>query len=172
MTSKIYRTAQGKSVDLGTIMLKNENTRAVGNMKVNARGDKIDGMNRVIETKTEQIQKQNNKTTTNVSTNTVHASSGRARAARQQAVAPQSAQVPDPIAPVQAVAPQVPDPVVEQPATPVADPAAEVVATPKTVEQPTQGQGLAGAIARTRQIKQELDRTRRQQAQDTGVKKI
>ena len=87
-------------------------------------------------------------------------------------MAPQSAQVPDPIAPVQAVAPQVPDPVVEQPATPVADPAAEVVATPKTVEQPTQGQGLAGAIARTRQIKQELDRTRRQQAQDTGVKKI
>ena len=59
MTSKIYRTAQGKSVDLGTIMLKNEKTRAVGNMKVNARGDKIDSMNQVIETKPQQIQKQN-----------------------------------------------------------------------------------------------------------------
>jgi hypothetical protein len=39
MTKKVYKTAQGKAVDLGAIMLKNENTLAVGNMNVNARGD-------------------------------------------------------------------------------------------------------------------------------------
>ena len=48
MTSKIYRSALGKTVDMGKLMLQNENTRAVGNMKVNARGDLIDDMNRVI----------------------------------------------------------------------------------------------------------------------------
>jgi hypothetical protein len=40
-----------------------------------------------------------------------------------------------------------------------------------SVEQPKKV-GLAGAIARTREIKQELDRTRRQQQQDQGVRKI
>jgi hypothetical protein len=59
MTSKVYRTAQGKAVDLGTIMLQNEHVRAVGNMNVNARGDKLDHNNQVIETKPRQIQRQN-----------------------------------------------------------------------------------------------------------------
>jgi hypothetical protein len=60
MTSKIYKTAQGKTVDMGRLALQNENVRAVGNMKVNARGDMVDDMNRVISTKTEQVQKQYN----------------------------------------------------------------------------------------------------------------
>ena len=62
MTTKVYRTAQGKTIDLGTIMLQNEHVRAVGNMNVNARGDKLDHNNRVIETKPRQIQKQNART--------------------------------------------------------------------------------------------------------------
>lgn len=60
MTSKIYKTAQGKTVDMGRLALQNENVRAVGNMKVNARGDMVDDMNRVVSTKTEQVQKQYN----------------------------------------------------------------------------------------------------------------
>jgi hypothetical protein len=60
MTSKIYKTAQGKTVDMGRLALQNENVRAVGNMKVNARGDMVDDMNRVVSTKTEQEQKQYN----------------------------------------------------------------------------------------------------------------
>lgn len=60
MTSKVYRTAQGKTVDMGRLALQNENVRAVGNMKVNARGDMVDDMNRVVSTKTEQVQKQYN----------------------------------------------------------------------------------------------------------------
>ena len=42
-----YRTAMGKSVDMAALTAKNEKTRAVGNMKVNARGDTIDAQGRV-----------------------------------------------------------------------------------------------------------------------------
>jgi len=52
----------GKTVDIGALMLQNENVRAVGNMSVNARGDILDSNNRVIDTKTQQIQRQNRKT--------------------------------------------------------------------------------------------------------------
>ncbi|NBY39411.1 MAG: hypothetical protein EBQ66_00480 [Flavobacteriia bacterium] len=58
MTSKVYKSAQGKTVDMGRLQLQNENVRAVGNMKVNARGDMVDDMNRVISTKAEQVNKQ------------------------------------------------------------------------------------------------------------------
>jgi len=66
MTKKIYRTAQGKSVDLGKLMLQNETVRAVGNMNVNARGDLIDGYNRPIDRRTQQVQKQYDRQVTNV----------------------------------------------------------------------------------------------------------
>jgi hypothetical protein len=65
MTQKTYRTAQGKTVDMGRLILQNEKTRAVGNMKVNARGDAVDDMNRPISSKTQQVNRQyNNQTTT------------------------------------------------------------------------------------------------------------
>ena len=64
MTSKVYKSAQGKSVDMGRLQLQNEGVRAVGNMKVNARGDMIDDSNRVISTKAEQVNKQYNTQTT------------------------------------------------------------------------------------------------------------
>ena len=60
MTKEVYRSANGKPVDMGALRLKNEKVRAVGNMKVNARGDMVDDMNRVVSTKTEQVQKQYN----------------------------------------------------------------------------------------------------------------
>lgn len=58
MTQKIYKSASGKSVDMGSLMLKNEQVRAVGNMKVNARGDVIDDNNKIIASKPEQVQRQ------------------------------------------------------------------------------------------------------------------
>jgi len=58
MTSKVYKSAQGKSVDMGRLQLQNEGVRALGNMKVNARGDMVDDLNRVISTKSEQVNKQ------------------------------------------------------------------------------------------------------------------
>lgn len=64
MTNKIYKTAQGKVVDMGKLALQNEQTRAVGNMKVNARGDMLDDANRVIARKTDQVNRQYNKQVT------------------------------------------------------------------------------------------------------------
>lgn len=61
MTKMVYKTAQGKMVDMGKLMLQNEHVRAVGNMGVNARGDVIDDQNRVIEPKQKQIQRNYNK---------------------------------------------------------------------------------------------------------------
>jgi glycine cleavage system H lipoate-binding protein len=58
MTKEVHRTANGKQVDMGSLRLKNENVRAVGNMKVNARGDIVDDNNQVISSKPSQV-KQN-----------------------------------------------------------------------------------------------------------------
>lgn len=197
MTSKIYRSAQGKSIDLGTIILQNENVRAVGNMNVNARGDKINNQNEVIETKTQQIQKQNDRTSTNVSPSPVHTSSKKVRKPAPTVEATidttpdpvEEIEIPEPVLYVAPIAP--PEPVIQSapvvapaPPTPVAQPrpkAPEVdlknpVRPPKSpvseTVAPAQGGGLAGAIARSREIKQDLDKTRRQQAQDKGVRKI
>jgi hypothetical protein len=55
MTSQVYKTAQGKNVDMGALRLQNENVRAVGNMNINARGDILDDQNQVIATKNQQL---------------------------------------------------------------------------------------------------------------------
>lgn len=39
--SKMYRTTRGKMIDIDQIKLANETAIAVGNMKINARGDKL-----------------------------------------------------------------------------------------------------------------------------------
>jgi hypothetical protein len=86
MTRKVYRTAQGKMVDLGALQLRNENVRAVGNMKVNARGDLIDSGNRAIDTRNRQVARQYSRQTTNVTDTPVRAS---------QAAPPPAPQTPE-----------------------------------------------------------------------------
>jgi hypothetical protein len=42
MTQKqIYRTSKGREIDMGKLISQNELVPAVGNMQVNARGDKL-----------------------------------------------------------------------------------------------------------------------------------
>jgi len=53
MAKRIYRTAQGKQVDLDGLILVNEETIAVGNMGVNARGDELGPGGRVITRRNE-----------------------------------------------------------------------------------------------------------------------
>lgn len=65
MTQKTYKTAQGKTLDMGKLLLQNEKVRAVGNMKVNARGDEVDDMNNVIRSKPAQVNTQYNRQVTN-----------------------------------------------------------------------------------------------------------
>lgn len=50
-----FRTAMGKVVDMSALASRNEKTRAVGNMNVNARGDTIDGYGRVIKPVTAKV---------------------------------------------------------------------------------------------------------------------
>jgi glycine cleavage system H lipoate-binding protein len=65
MTKEIHRSANGKKVDMGSLRLRNEHVRAVGNMKVNARGDLIDENNQVISSKPEQVNQAYNNQVTN-----------------------------------------------------------------------------------------------------------
>jgi hypothetical protein len=65
MTKDIHRSANGKQVDMGSLRLRNENVRAVGNMKVNARGDLVDDKNQVITAKNQQVNQNYNNQVSN-----------------------------------------------------------------------------------------------------------
>ena len=58
MAGNVHRTANGKTLDMRSLALKNEQVRAVGNMKVNARGDAVDDKNQSIHSKPQQVHKQ------------------------------------------------------------------------------------------------------------------
>lgn len=61
----IYRTAQGKRIDMATLAAKNERVRAVGNMSVNARGDTIDSHGRIIVPVTKKVGDKYKRTVSN-----------------------------------------------------------------------------------------------------------
>jgi hypothetical protein len=51
--SKIYKSMRGKEVDLEKLTLKNEGLPAVGNAKMNARGDMIGPGGKVLKSREE-----------------------------------------------------------------------------------------------------------------------
>lgn len=170
MTRKIYRTAQGKMVDLGALQLRNENVRAVGNMGVNARGDLVDGFNRPIDTRNQQVAKQYKKQVSEQP-----ADPSQTKRAKVNAVkAPTVERATPPSVATKHSRELAPAPVVVPP--PPED--FEDDFTKETVAQdapagPAPATGLAAAIARARQIKQEPLKTPRQAAQDSdGVRKL
>ena len=55
-----HRTARGSQIDMDRLRLANETTIAVGNMKVNARGDQLGAGGKVIKTR-QQIMAEKNK---------------------------------------------------------------------------------------------------------------
>jgi len=161
MTRNVYRTAQGKMVDMGALTLQNETIRAVGNMNVNARGDLINSANEVIEQRNRQVQRQvkrqSNVVSDPVYTSTVAAK--RAAQAQPEVVAEEAieefADVAEfiEIAPaIEAVAPAPVDISVDQAAIPSG--------------------GLAAALAKAKTVKQTLDPTAKQKAQAQGVRKL
>lgn len=158
MTKKVYRTALGKPVDMGALMLKNEEVRAVGNMGVNARGDRVDSRGRSVESRNRQVTKQYQKqTNSNVVDEPV-------RTNAQERIVPvvQPGQPLPKAKEPKTSAPQFVDPVEK-----------EVPSATSNVLTDVQTGGLADAIARARQIKQEPLKTPRQQAQTRpGVTKI
>lgn len=54
--NKIYRSALGKHIDIEKLRLANEDTIAVGNMKVNARGDELGFGGEVIKSRNEVMR--------------------------------------------------------------------------------------------------------------------
>lgn len=66
-----YRTALGKIVDMGALTAKNEKVRAVGNMRVNARGDSINAQGKIINPITEKVTDGYAKTVGNRSANPI-----------------------------------------------------------------------------------------------------
>lgn len=49
--AKSYRSALGKNIDMDTLRLANEETIAIGNMKVNARGDELGPGGKIVKTR-------------------------------------------------------------------------------------------------------------------------
>jgi hypothetical protein len=154
MTSRTYRTAQGKTVDLGQLILQNENVRAVGNMNVNARGDRLDSSNRVIDSKNQQVQRQHQRQiASNVSDQTVHTSNVHARRAKKSA---------------EQTTPDIVDTTLDDLAP---TDIAQVATAP--VDIAPSGGGLAAAIARSRTVVQEKEKTPREIKQfKPGVNRI
>ena len=190
-TRRTYRSSQGKSIDLGALLLQNETVRAVGNMGVNARGDRIDNRGAVVDSKVQQSKRQYNKQIGPQDSIPQASISQASRAPVADLV------MPAPIAPdpyelqksnakeaevfkekrraekataraVKATQPKVvKTPVVDESFLDI-DPTPEPVAV-----APAPAKGLADAIARAKTIKQEAMKTPRQQAQEkSGVKKI
>lgn len=56
MAKNVYRTAQGKIVDMDKLRLSNEQTIAVGNMKTNARGDQLGPGGQILKTRAEVMK--------------------------------------------------------------------------------------------------------------------
>lgn len=163
MTQKIYKTAQGKTIDMGQLMLENEQVRAVGNMGVNARGDLLDGANRVIESKPKQVQRQYARQ--------VSAHSAKLPvAAGTRAVREKLSEIDT--TPIEPVTPASLEGIAFSSEPMVLQEPAPVTQDDPVVETPLRG-GLAAAIARSRTVEQTRLKTPRQQAQDTpGVKKL
>jgi len=162
MTRKVYKSAMGKAVDLGSLILQNESTRAVGNMNVNARGDRLDGNNRVIDQKNRQVQRQYRRTTNVSDAAPVQTSNISAKRAAQN--------ISEPVDPVEEILDDLDAPLVE--VAPEVEPVVAPEPLPENVFPPTGEGGLAAAIARSRLIKQEKEKTLRERQQAQGLRKI
>lgn len=151
MTRKVYKSAMGKPVDLGALLLQNEQVKAVGNMGVNAAGDLVDSTNKVIDQRNRQVQRQYRRQTNVMD---IPVSSGTLSARREKKEKIEENQKEE---------------FLESGLTTNEEP--ELPAQESNTSDPGAG-GLAAAIARQREIKQELEKTLRQRKQEQGIKKI
>jgi hypothetical protein len=66
-----YRTAHGKTIDIDSLRLVNEKTIAVGNMKVNARGDQLGKGGEIVQTRNQAMTQKYSRLQTPMATNAV-----------------------------------------------------------------------------------------------------
>ena len=138
--SKTYKTAMGKTIDMGSMAVANEKIRAVGNMRVNARGDIIDSNNNIVKTRQQQLAEQ-------YSTQTKKQNRpGTAQKPQAEKPAPESKVKESPK----------PAPVTEEPVDfpeDVAEDDVEIVKEEPAPAKPVSG--LAAAIAKTKETKKQ-----------------
>ena len=146
MTQKIYKTARGTTVDLGSLKLQNESVRAIGNMGVNSRGDRVDDQGQVIDSRSQQLQRQIMRQTRPMDM-PVHSSMLDTK--QRPAGRPAAATEADAVVEVGTVAAKV-----EAELPRVTEQAPVVVNAVAPTEDPAVG-GLAGALARSKAAKQD-----------------
>lgn len=67
----VYKSAMGKKIDMAALIAKNEKVRAVGNAKLNARGDIIDSQGKIVEASNNRVNKNYAQTVGNRSAHAV-----------------------------------------------------------------------------------------------------
>jgi hypothetical protein len=177
---KTYRTAQGRSLDLEQLKLQNELTPAVGNMRVNARGDQLGPGGKVVKSREEMLDQHYQ---TNVSKRRKGAEPDviPTRAGKVDEVEPKKKFKPDSIrvdpAPA-SVEPEIleddfvdPEPVTKAPAYEfTGDTEESVKSEPKPEKDPVTGfakgekalkGGLARAVAKTREYEDSKNKPKR-----------
>jgi len=152
MNRRIYTTARGKKIDLGDVVLKNEDVRAVGNMPVNARGDIVDSKNKTVVPRNRAVAKHYQRQT-NVVDAPVFATKAEARAAKTTPAA-ETSEVEDTAA--LSNQPTEMSNVTDLPMDTAAESVtAEAPAVEESeIEEPKTQGGLAGAIAKSRKVTQ------------------
>jgi hypothetical protein len=93
---KVYTTMQGKQLDMEKLALRNELTPAVGNAKVNARGDELGPGGQIIRKREDILQDYYSKNPRAVKDEV----GGRARVQADEQTAPTSTDEQTPVAPI------------------------------------------------------------------------
>jgi len=144
--ANVRRTAMGDGIDMDMLRLANENTIAIGNMKVNARGDQLGPGGKVIKTRAQVMSEH-------------HALNMSTQLATHDDEIFESAPAPDLVIPV----------------TNVLQPTAvdEPVAESETVPSYTKPRGsFAGAVAEQTEVTQELLEPASSRNQPKGIQRI
>ena len=63
MPKRVYRTSRGATVDMSTMLTQNETVPAIGNMRVNARGDEIAPDGTITKSRNQIMQEYHNLST-------------------------------------------------------------------------------------------------------------
>ena len=161
--NKTVKTANGQEIDMQALILKNEKVRAVGNMNVNARGDVVNNDNKTTSSRSAQVNKNYRKQIGNVAKDTPIISSKKAALAiaeKYAKSAPAEITEVKELAGLDSKPAKAPETLAES----------EPLPEPKTAAP---SGGLAAAIAKAREVKQEPAATPREQERGgSGVKKI
>lgn len=174
--AKSYRTANGKMVDIETLGLKNETVIAVGNMRVNARGDQLGPGGKILKTRDDVMKEHYD-----VKGSVIPEDTGMPRDPNIEGenIAPVSQQPQEEIPP--APTPEANKIIEDDPTGPLDEPASEDdwvededgnFVRPEDVEN-TSTKGIADALASTKSVSVPMEQTPKQKARSKkGIKRI